>query len=72
MMETALIVQILNMIQAGIGWVINRGISRDRIQALLDAAEAEGRDVSQDDVQAELDALSSELDETEDLINDED
>ena len=66
-MEAKLIVQILNMIQAGFTWLTERGINKDRIQQILD--DAAGGDISTSVVQAELDALSSELDETEGMLN---
>lgn len=66
-MDATLVVKVLNMIQAGFTFLTSRGISRDRIQAILDAA-GEG-DVSDAVVQAELDSLASELDETETQID---
>jgi len=68
--EAVLILKILNMIQAGMGWLSSRGITKDRAQALLDKAEADGgRDVTTAEVQAELDLLQSELDETREAIS---
>ena len=68
-MSAALIVQILNMMQAGFNWLTARGISRDRAQALIDNATANNRDVTTAEVQAELDTLQSELNETENMID---
>lgn len=65
-MSAQLIVQILHMVQAAFNFLTSRGLAKDRIQALLDAAE--GGDLTTDQVQAELDALDSELDETGDMI----
>ena len=55
------------MIQAGFSFIAERGISRDRIQEILD--EADGGDIDSQLVQAELDALGSELDDTENLLD---
>ena len=68
-MNAALILQILNMIQAGFNWLATRGITRTRAQELLDLAAAENRDVTSAEVQAELDQLQTELDETGELID---
>ncbi len=65
-MTAQLILQILNMIQAGFNWLTSRGIHKDRIQAMLDAAE--NGDLTTAQVQAEIDALQTELDETAELI----
>jgi len=68
--EAALVLKILNMIGAGMGWLKTRGITKDRAQALLDKAEADGdRDVTTAEVQAELDLLQRELDETAEAIS---
>jgi len=63
-METVLALKILNMIQAGFGWLSARGIQKDRVQFLIDRAVDEGRDVRSNEVQAELDAAQKELDDT--------
>ncbi len=68
-METVLILKILNMIQAGFGWLSSRGIQKDRVQALIDKAVAENRDVTTDEVQAELDATAAELARTGEMID---
>jgi uncharacterized membrane protein len=68
-METVLVLKILNMIQAGFGWLAERGVQRDRAQALIDRAVAENRDVRTAEVQAELDATQAALDETADAID---
>ena len=68
-MEAALVVQLLNMMQAGLSWLANRGIARDRALSLLETAQAEGRDVTTAEVQAELDLTQSELDETQGQID---
>jgi hypothetical protein len=65
-LDAKLIVNVLNMIQAAFTWLANRGITKDRIQAILD--DANGGDVSTEVVQAELDALASELDTTAGMI----
>ena len=61
--------QALNAIQALLGWLTGRGITRERAQALLDTAAAENRDLTTDEVQTELDLTAAELDETAELIN---
>ncbi len=68
-MSAALIVQILNMIQAGFNWLTARGINRDRVQAMLDEKNTSGDDFTTTEVQAELDTLQGELNETENLID---
>ena len=60
---------ILIGINALFNWLGKRGLTRARAIQLLDNAEAEDRDLTTDEVQGELDALSSELDETERLID---
>jgi len=65
-MTAQLILQILNMIQAGFNWLTSRGIHKDRIKAMLDAAE--NGDLTTAQVQAEIDSLENELDETAELI----
>lgn len=67
-MSAALILQLLNVIQAAFGWLTQRGITKERALALLNKAEAEGRDVTTAEVQAELDQLQSELNDTERAI----
>ena len=67
-MNANLVLGILNMIQAGFTFLTERGITKDRIQAILD--QAAGGDIPSEIVQRELDSLQSELDETEDLIDD--
>ena len=67
-MDAVLILKILNMVQAGFGWLSERGIQRDRVQAMIDKADAEDRDVTTAEVQAELDATQKELDATADAI----
>lgn len=69
-MNAALILQLLNVIQAAFGWLTQRGITKERALALLNKAEAEGRDVTTAEVQTELDQLQSELDDTADSIGD--
>ncbi len=59
----------LNAIQALLGWLGGRGITRAHAQTLLDTATAENRDLTIEEVQTDLDLLASELDETADLIN---
>lgn len=66
-MDANLILGILNMIQAGFTFLTERGLTKDRIQAILD--QAAGDDIPSEIVQRELDALSSELDETENVID---
>lgn len=61
--------QALNAIQALLGWLTGRGLSRDRAQALLDKAAIEDRDLTDDEVQVELNLTAIELDQTENLIN---
>ena len=67
-MEAALILKIISMMQAGFTWLSERGIHKDRVQAMIDKAVAEGRDVTTAEVQAELDAGQKELDATADAI----
>lgn len=69
-MNAALILQLLNVIQAAFGWLTQRGITKDRALALLNKAEAENRDVTTAEVQAELDTLQAELNETGEAIED--
>ncbi len=69
-MSAALILQLLNVIQAAFGWLTQRGITKERALALLAKAEAEDRDVTTAEVQAELDQLQAELDETAKNIED--
>jgi phage-related minor tail protein len=69
-MTAALILQLLNMIQAGFNWLAQRGVTRDRAIALIDKAAAENRDVTSAEVQTELDTLQDELDDTADAIGD--
>lgn len=68
-MEAIAILKILNMIQAGLDWVVSRGVARDRAQALIDLAHSEGRDVTDAEVQTELDLLQAELDKTSEAID---
>jgi hypothetical protein len=67
--ETVLILKILNMIQAGFGWLSSRGIQKDRVQGMIDKAVAENRDVTTAEVQAELDATAAELKRTGEMID---
>lgn len=67
-MEAVLILKILNMVQAGFGWLSERGIQKDRVQFLIDRAVTENRDVTTAEVQVELDATQKELDATADAI----
>jgi len=67
-MTAKLAFQILTMIDAGFNWLASRGLQRDRVQAMLDAA-ADG-DLTTEQVQAELDATQSELDDTAEMIDD--
>lgn len=67
-MEAVLILKILNMVQAGFGWLAERGIQKDRVQFLIDRAVDENRDVTTEEVQQELDATQKELDATADAI----
>lgn len=69
-MNAALILQLLNVIQAAFGWLTQRGITKERALALLSKAEAEGRDVTTAEVQGELDQLQDELDDTAESIED--
>ena len=68
-MTAALVLQLLNIMQAGFTWLATRGIARDRVIALLNNAADENRDVTGEEVQTELDLLQSELDETEKQID---
>lgn len=68
-MEAVLILKILNMLQAGFSWLGHRGIQKDRVQAMIDKADAEDRDVTTAEVQAELDATQKELDATKAKID---
>jgi hypothetical protein len=67
-MEAVLILKIMNMVQAGFGWLAERGIQKDRVQFLIDRAVLENRDVTTAEVQVELDATQKELDATADAI----
>jgi acetolactate synthase small subunit len=68
-MNAAAILQILNIVDSLFVWLSARGISRDRVITLLQAAEAEGRDVTTTEVQVELDALQERLDATQEQID---
>jgi len=68
-MEGALILKILNMIQAGFSWLASRGITKERAQNLIDLATSEDRDVTTAEVQGELDLLQTDLDDTANLID---
>lgn len=67
-MEAILVLKILNMMQAGFGWLADRGVQKERVQFLIDRAVKENRDVTTAEVQAELDATKKELDATADKI----
>ena len=67
-MTEALVLQILNMIQAGLNWLASRGVTRDRAIALLDKAKAEDRDITTAEAQAELDLAQKELNMTAEQI----
>ena len=67
-MNATSILNILNAVQVLINFAVNRGISRARVIAILNQAEAEGRDVTTGEVEAELDLLASEIDETKTMI----
>ena len=68
-MTEALVLQILNMIQAGLNWLASRGVTRDRAIALLDKAKLEDRDITPAEAQAELDLAQKELDMTAEQID---
>ena len=67
-MTAQLLLQILNVIQGAFGWLAQRGLTKERVLALLDKAAAENRDVTTAEVQDELDLLQAELDETADIV----
>ena len=67
-MTAQLLLQILNVIQGAFGWLAQRGLTKERVLALLDKAAAENRDVTTVEVQDELDLLQAELDETADIV----
>ncbi len=69
-MEAALILKIINFIQAGFEWLSARGVQKDRVQFLIDRAVEENRDVTTAEVQIELDATQAELDETARMVAD--
>lgn len=68
-MEVALVLKIINMMQAGFTWLQSRGVHKDRVQFLIDRAVDEGRDVTTAEVQVELDATQDELDKTAAMID---
>ena len=68
-MENEQIAQTLNTVQSLITWAVNRGIKREKIQAMLDESTLSGQDISDETVQSELDALAAELDETESMLD---
>lgn len=68
-MTEALVLQILNMIQAGLNWLASRGVTRDRAIALIDKAKAEDRDITTAEAQVELDLAQKELDMTAEQID---
>ena len=72
-MNASEIMFFLNIVQSILHWLSGaRGIPREHAIALLNKANAEGRDVTSDEVQAELDLLQSELDDTADMIDGDD
>lgn len=68
-MEKTALLAALNAAQALITFIVNRGISRNRVQSLLDNAASLGVDITDDVVQTELDATKAELDATQALID---
>lgn len=68
-MNAVAIVQILNIVEGLFSWLTNRGIARDRVIALLNAAQKEGRDVTTAEVKAELDVTQDALDDLQDDID---
>ena len=68
-MEVAVVLKLINFIQAGYAWLAARGVHKDRVQFLIDRAVAENRDVTTDEVQQELDATQAELDETAGMVD---
>jgi len=67
-MNATVALQALNAIQALLNWLAGRGLSRDRVQALLDLAASEDRDLTDTEVQDELNAVGVDLDDTAALI----
>lgn len=55
--------------RAALTYLTQRGVIVDEAIALIEAAEAEGRDVTTEEVREQLDLSKAELDETEELIN---
>ena len=68
-MTGALVLQLLNVMQAGLKWLESRGVTRDRAIALLDKAKAEDRDITTAEVQVELNLAQKELDMTAEQID---
>ncbi|KKK74165.1 hypothetical protein LCGC14_2886480 [marine sediment metagenome] len=68
-MTGALVLQIFNVMQAGLKWLESRGITRARSIALLDKAKAEDRDITTAEVQVELNLAQKELDMTAEQID---
>ena len=66
-MTTEMVVRILNLFQAALNWLATRGVARDRVLDMLDAAR--GRDLTTAEVQTELDLTDSELADTQRLID---
>lgn len=70
--KTKTILQTLNVIQALLDWLEARSAHRAEIIELLQVAHDEKRDITIEDVQTRLDIVADELDETENLISEND
>lgn len=68
-MNAATILKILNAADALLNSAQSLGLAREQAEKMLNAAHAEGRDITTEEVQAELDKLQSELDDTQDMID---
>lgn len=68
-MTGTLVIQLLNVMQAGLNFLASRGVTRERAIALLDKAKLEERDVTTAEVQVELDLAQKELGMTAEQID---
>ena len=68
-MNAQILLQTLNAIQALLVWLAGRGVTRDKVQQMLNAAHDEQRDFTTAEVQALLDETGAELDDTQRLID---
>lgn len=61
--------ELLELSRAGLAYLSKRGLAVEQAVALIERADAEGRDVTSDEVRAQLAVTHAELDETQALID---